>query len=42
LPEQKQNLMHGFMRMKSGKNNNNNNNYKKKEIETILLLKAVD
>ena len=37
--------MHGFMRIKSGKNNNNNNNYKKKEykeIETILLLKAVD
>ena len=38
--------MHGFMRIKSGKNNNNNNNnYKKKEykeIETILLLKTVD
>jgi len=34
------------MRIKSGKNNNNNNNnYKKKEykeIETILLLKAID
>jgi hypothetical protein len=33
------------MRIKSGKNNNNNNNNKKKEykeIETILLLKAVD
>ena len=23
--------MHGFMRIKSGKNNNNNNNYEKKE-----------
>ena len=37
--------MHGFMRIKSGKNNNNNNNYEKKEykeIQTILLLKAVD
>ena len=22
--------MHGFMRIKSGKNNNNNNNYKKR------------
>ena len=30
--KQKQNLMHGFMRIKSGKNNNNNN-YKKKRIQ---------
>ena len=29
--KQKQNLMHGFMRIKSGKNNNNNNNYVKKK-----------
>jgi hypothetical protein len=25
--------MHGFMRIKSGKNNNNNNNYEKKRIK---------
>ena len=29
--KQKQNLMHGFMRIKSGKYNNNNNNYEKKK-----------
>jgi hypothetical protein len=28
--KKKQNLMHDFMRIKSGKNNNNNNNYKKR------------
>ena len=29
--------MHGFMRIKSGKNNNNNNNYKKKNKKKYTL-----
>ena len=29
--------MHGFMRIKSGKNNNNNNNYKKKNKKKYRL-----
>jgi hypothetical protein len=28
--KKQKNLMHEFMRIKSGKNNNNNNNYKKR------------
>ena len=32
--------MHGFMRIKSGKNNNNNNNYKKERNRDYSTVKS--